>query len=1124
MRKNKTVKRGKRQNKVASLNIFSNNAASLKSKLKSFKHELKQTDAGLFTIQETHFPSKGKVEIENYEIFKAIRKTKEKGGTMIGAHKALKPVLIMEYNETFELLVIEINVANKDIRIISGYGPQENWSEDEKKPFFEALEEEVTKAELAGKSVFIEADFNSKLGPKYIPNDPHTQTNNGKRLAEIIERQKLVVANGLNQCEGTITRERVTLNRIEKSAISFVLVSEDLVKDIELVKIDEKREHVLNRITKTKKKVVVKESDHNVIVTKMKLSWNKKIKEQKNELFNLKNKECQNKFKEETTKNNGLSKAFEENEDLDDATNKFMKTLNKIIHKCFRKIKIKKQKPIEAQEQMYNRWKEIKSKTDPESKLETEQLEEELADDYFKKIKEAAEDIECEEGGEVSNKIWKLKRQLCPNSRDPPTAMKDSEGNLITSEERIKELALDAYEKRLENRPMKKEYEHIRIQKETLAEKILKVAETNKTKPWTRKDLDKVLAQLKKDKSRDPFGLANEIFKPETAGNDLKEAILKLMNRIKDEQKFPKMLEKCNISSIWKQKGPRNEFKSYRGIFRVAIFRTILDKLIYNDEYKNIDSYLSDCNVGGRKSRNIRDNIFALNAILNSRKGKSGEALDIQVFDVKTCFDSLWLHEVILCLYKCGMTNDKLPLLFLENANAEIAVKTPGGISKRKSISNIIMQGSVWGSLCCVVLMDKLAKQVYADPKLLYYYKGIVEVPTLQMVDDILSVQKCSPQSLQQNTAVNTFMDLEKLQLNEQKCHKIHVGKNKNVCQNLNIHGKPMKEASETTYLGDKITNEGNIKANIKARIGKGHGKVKTILAMLKEAPLGWMRVKSGMLMRTAMLVNGIMFNSEDWHGVTMADVSDLERVDEALLRGVVDGHSKIPLAALYLETGQVPIRFIWASRRILYLQTILKRDETELIHKIYKAQKDQPKQGDFIKLLENDMKILKINKTDDEIKIMSKAELKKLVKENIQTEALIYLKSKKSSKMDKLEYNELRIQQYLASPLFSREEASLLLALRTRTVRGVRSDFSGMLGSSECPLPGCVETDTLGHILECPPLLAAAGREVQEAVAEVQYTDAFSRDINGQKAVTMAYSSLLRVREGLVEGFPVTM
>ena len=64
-------------------------------------------------------------------------------------------------------------MKDRTIRVISGYGPQENWPEDKRRPFFVALETEVEKANLAGKSVIIELDANAKLGKKYIPNDPH---------------------------------------------------------------------------------------------------------------------------------------------------------------------------------------------------------------------------------------------------------------------------------------------------------------------------------------------------------------------------------------------------------------------------------------------------------------------------------------------------------------------------------------------------------------------------------------------------------------------------------------------------------------------------------------------------------------------------------------------------------------------------------------------------------------------------------------------------------------------------------------------------------------------------------------------------------------------------------------
>ena len=129
---------------------------------------------------------------------------------MIGVHSALSPVIISEYDDKFELLTVEIKVANREIRIISGYGPQESWAPQERESFFNALEKEVITAELAGKSIIVIADFISKLGPAHVPNDPHLQDRNGALLAGTVGRQKLIVGNGLMKCKGTITRKRVT--------------------------------------------------------------------------------------------------------------------------------------------------------------------------------------------------------------------------------------------------------------------------------------------------------------------------------------------------------------------------------------------------------------------------------------------------------------------------------------------------------------------------------------------------------------------------------------------------------------------------------------------------------------------------------------------------------------------------------------------------------------------------------------------------------------------------------------------------------------------------------------------------------------------------------------------------
>ena len=70
--------------KQVMLNIFAANADGLKGKQTSLKSEVIESDASIFCIQETKLRRSGRFAIDNFVIFEAIRKNKEKGGPMLG--------------------------------------------------------------------------------------------------------------------------------------------------------------------------------------------------------------------------------------------------------------------------------------------------------------------------------------------------------------------------------------------------------------------------------------------------------------------------------------------------------------------------------------------------------------------------------------------------------------------------------------------------------------------------------------------------------------------------------------------------------------------------------------------------------------------------------------------------------------------------------------------------------------------------------------------------------------------------------------------------------------------------------------------------------------------------------
>ena len=560
--------------------------------------------------------------------------------------------------------------------------------------------------------------------------------------------------------------------------------------------IDSERKNVLTKFTRNKRT----ESDHNSIITKFKLDWKNDFKTDKIEVFNFKDDRGLKKFKELTSNNKTLSSIFDSGKSVNIQAKKFLKRFKGMVHECFRKIKItptsKKEKEIF---ELYKQQANLKFRTDEESKKELEQIEDrlvnKLSEELFGIVREEVDIINSDQGGFNSGHLWQLKNKLSGKVNSPTTAVFDTLGDLVTTKNEIEKVTLEHYKKVLENRKIKEGLESFQKEREELCYKRLADAKNNITPDWTTENVKNVIKQLKKKKSCDPYGYSNELI--QEGGNDLLLSITKLMNNVKTQQVFPECLEPCNVTSLFKNKGSSKDLNNYRGIFRVTVFRNVLDKLIFDDEYENIDRNLTDSNVGGRKRRNIRDNIFVINAIMNSITKGNRKACDITIYDIEKCFDSLWVQECMNTLYENGLKNDKLVLLYEATKLAKIAIKTSLGTTKRIDIENIIMQGTVFGSIICTSVMDKLAKIFYKNSDLLYMYNGEVEVPVLGMVDDVLCVSHCSNEAVKSNATINSFMELNKLKLSSTKCSRIHIGKKHLKCPDLKVHEKEMKTSEK---------------------------------------------------------------------------------------------------------------------------------------------------------------------------------------------------------------------------------------------------------------------------------------------------------------------------------------
>ena len=81
---------------------------------------------------------------------------------------------------------------------------------------------------------------------------------------------------------------------------------------------------------------------------------------------------------------------------------------------------------------------------------------------------------------------------------------------------------------------------------------------------------------------------------------------------------------------------------------------------------------------------------------------------------------------------------------------------------------------------------------------------------------------------------------------------------------------------------------------------------------------------------------------------------------------------------------------------RILYLDNILKKHESELIRRVYCAMKNKTTKRDWIELVENVMKEINLDLSDEEISQFSKQEFKSLIKNRMRNIVFSEFETKK--------------------------------------------------------------------------------------------------------------------------------
>ena len=202
----------------------------------------------------------------------------------------------------------------------------------------------------------------------------------------------------------------------------------------------------------------------------------------------------------------------------------------------------------------------------------------------------------------------------------------------------------------------------------------------------------------------------------------------------------------------------------------------------------------------------------------------------------------------------------------------------------------------------------------------------------------------------------------------------------------------------------------------------------------------------------------------------------------------------------MMLELGLTSVKYVLIKKRMMYLYHILVSSDTSLISQIFHEQQKSPLRYDWATMIKSDMKQIKLNLSNEELKMMTKLNFKKKIKDLCEKACFSDFMKQKSnlSKGKLLNYDKLEMQSFFHSKHgLSADSMRKIYSLRTRSLP-LKCNAPSQYTDRLCLAPDCLEEDQEEHLYRCK-FLSEGEHLVQ---SNIKYEDIFSCDVNKQDIV----------------------
>jgi hypothetical protein len=402
--------------------------------------------------------------------------------------------------------------------------------------------------------------------------------------------------------------------------------------------------------------------------------------------------------------------------------------------------------------------------------------------------------------------LYRITSELKGGSGNSEAPVKDREGNPISCEEE-------------KIRRWKEHFESVLNREEPRLRADIKPAESEleiDTACPTLEEVKECIKTMKKGKSPGTDRVTAEMIKTEE--KETPRILTNIFRKIWDEEEIPDEWRQGLIIKLPK-KGDLGDCNNWRGITLLSLTSKIFSKIILNRLRKGVDNKLRQEQAGFRRGKSCVDQVFTLRQILE-QSAEWNTTVYTGFIDFQKAFDSLHRDSLWKIMRSYGIPSKLVTIVKLLYKDFRAAVVCENNqLSESFPINTGVKQGCILSPFLFILGIDWLMSTTTMDKR-----RGIGWTLTRQLEDldfaDDLGLLSARLKDIQ-----DKCNDLDR---NSQKIGlKIHPGKTKIMRARatskkpVTIKGKDVEDVESFTYLGSKVTSDGDCEVEVKARLTK---------------------------------------------------------------------------------------------------------------------------------------------------------------------------------------------------------------------------------------------------------------------------------------------------------------